>query len=61
MNLWQVQTEVMGDIHHFAWRAQKLEQTTYLNARDQERFANWGPEDCVVNLLPLHSQQSSAS
>eukprot|EP00798_Chlamydomonas_sp_ICE-L_P009431 gene9431-4061_t len=28
------QTATMGDIHHYAWRAQKLNETVYLHKRD---------------------------
>ena len=44
----QVQTEMMGDIHHFAWRARHRNQTVYLNKRDAERFGDWASEDCDV-------------
>ena len=37
----QVQTEVMGDIHHYAWRARFRNQTVYIDKRDGERFADW--------------------
>ena len=57
----QVQTEMMGDIHHFAWRARHRNQTVYLNKRDAERFGDWASEDCNVRGLaclrtpnPLH-------
>lgn len=40
----QAQTEVMGDIHHFAWRATQPNQTVYLNPRDAVRFGNWTTE-----------------
>ena len=53
----QVQTEMMGDIHHYAWRAQREDQVRYLNPRDQERFANWKPEDCAVSILARMSFQ----
>ena len=47
----QVQTEMMGDIHHFAWRARHRNQTVYLNKRDAERFGDWASEDCDVRAL----------
>ncbi|CAL8471513.1 g11055 [Coccomyxa elongata] len=48
----QIQTEKMGDIHHFAWRARSRNQTIYINKRDGERFGDWeslqcSTEDCV--------------
>ncbi len=36
-----IQTEMMGDIHHFAWRARHRNQTLYVNKRDAERFGSW--------------------
>ena len=44
----QVQTEVMGDIHHYAWRARHRNQTLYINRRDGERFGNWTHHQCAV-------------
>jgi len=46
------QTATMGDIHHFAWRAQFLNQTVYLNPRDLYKVGHWpasqcGTEECV--------------
>eukprot|EP01026_Neomeris_dumetosa_P004514 TRINITY_DN1120_c0_g1_i7.p1 TRINITY_DN1120_c0_g1~~TRINITY_DN1120_c0_g1_i7.p1 ORF type:complete len:345 (-),score=39.36 TRINITY_DN1120_c0_g1_i7:207-1241(-) len=40
------QTEKMGDIHHFAWRARYPNQTEYLDARDAHRFRDWSFLDC---------------
>ena len=55
--VWQVQTEMMGDIHHYAWRARHRNQTVYINKRDSERFGDWTSEQCavssVVKLLAL--------
>jgi hypothetical protein len=31
------QTSKMGDIHHFAWRANHRNETIYLNPRDEVR------------------------
>lgn len=39
---------MMGDIHHFAWRALHRNQTVYLDARDAQRFGGWRSEDCDV-------------
>ena len=50
-----MQTEVMGDIHHYAWRARHRNQTVYINKRDGERFGNWTHHQCAVRaalLLP---------
>ncbi len=44
----QVQTEVMGDIHHYAWRAQHRNQTAYIAPRDGERFGSWTKEQCAI-------------
>ena len=46
---WQVQTEMMGDIHHYAWRARHRNQTVYINRRDGERFGNWTHQECAVS------------
>ena len=45
----QVQTEVMGDIHHYAWRARFRNQTVYIDKRDGERFADWTSQQCAVS------------
>ncbi|CAL5223424.1 g5938 [Coccomyxa viridis] len=44
----QVQTEVMGDIHHYAWRARFRNQTVYIDKRDGERFADWTSQQCAT-------------
>lgn len=44
----QIQTEMMGDIHHYAWRARHRNQTVYINKRDSERFGDWTAEQCAV-------------
>jgi hypothetical protein len=44
----QVQTDMMGDLHHFAWRALHRNQTVYLDRRDAQRFGDWRSEDCDV-------------
>ena len=50
----QVQTEVMGDIHHYAWRARLRNQTVYIDNRDGERFGDWTSQQCAVRrLLPM--------
>lgn len=41
-----VQTEMMGDIHHFAWRARHRNQTVYVHKRDAERFGRWPSVMC---------------
>ncbi|MEW5301672.1 MAG: hypothetical protein WDW36_004517 [Sanguina aurantia] len=46
------QTAMMGDIHHFAWRAVHLNQTVYLKPRDLLKIGHWptgecGTEECV--------------
>eukprot|EP00892_Ulva_mutabilis_P005351 jgi/Ulvmu1/3188/UM015_0229.1 len=42
------QTDLMGDIHHFAWRAFHENQTVYLDPRDSEKFGKWTLEQCHV-------------
>lgn len=44
----QVQTERLGDVHHYAWRACHRNQTAYINERDGERFGDWEPQQCAV-------------
>ena len=44
-----VQTQAMGDLHHFAWRARHRNQTAYINKRDGERFGDWTPAQCAVS------------
>lgn len=65
----KIQTEMMGDIHHYAWRARHRNQTVYINQKDAQRFGDWASlkcntEECVeahtnvdvvVNLDELRS------
>lgn len=44
----QVQTEKMGDLHHYAWRARHRNQTAYIAPRDGERFGSWTKEQCAT-------------
>ena len=44
----QVQTEQMGDIHHYAWRARRRNQTAYIAPRDGERFGTWTRDQCAT-------------
>lgn len=44
----QVQTEKMGDIHHYAWRARHRNQTAYIAPRDGERFGTWTKDQCAT-------------
>lgn len=46
--LLQVQTEKMGDIHHYAWRARQRNQTAYIAPRDGERFGTWTKDQCAT-------------
>ncbi len=52
----QIQTEMMGDIHHYAWRARHRNQTVYINKRDSERFGDWTSQQCAVR----HSLEPSS-
>ena len=46
---------MMGDIHHYAWRARHRNQTVYINKRDSERFGDWTSEQCAVSQpVELH-------
>lgn len=36
----------MGDIHHYAWRATRANETVYLQPRDAARFGAWHPLQC---------------
>ena len=57
----QVQTAMMGDIHHYAWRARLRNETEYIQERDAYRFGDWEPlqcntEECVEVRRPaLHA------
>lgn len=42
----QVQTDMMGDIHHYAWRATGANETRYIEPRDEARFGDWEPLHC---------------
>ncbi|EFN54929.1 expressed protein [Chlorella variabilis] len=42
----QVQTAMMGDIHHYAWRARLRNETEYIQERDAYRFGEWEPLQC---------------
>ena len=44
----QVQTERMGDIHHFAWRCRHRNQTVYIDKRDADRFGDWTVDQCAT-------------
>jgi Glycosyltransferase 61 len=44
----QFQTEIMGDIHHYAWRCKFRNQTVYIAARDSERFGDWSSDQCAT-------------
>ena len=37
---------MMGDIHHFAWRARLRNETEYIQERDAYRFGDWEPLQC---------------
>ena len=37
---------MMGDIHHYAWRARHLRHTVYINERDRYRFGDWAEMQC---------------
>lgn len=37
---------MMGDIHHYAWRATGANETRYIEPRDQARFGDWEPLQC---------------
>lgn len=56
----QVQTEVMGDIHHYAWRARLRNHTVYIHKRDGERFGDWASQQCSVSTPFLPYQMSFA-
>ena len=38
----------MGDIHHYAWRARRRNQTAYIAPRDGERFGTWTKDQCAT-------------
>jgi protein O-GlcNAc transferase len=37
---------MMGDIHHYAWRALLPNETEYIVPRDRYRFGDWEPLQC---------------
>ncbi|WIA28051.1 hypothetical protein OEZ86_010636 [Tetradesmus obliquus] len=41
-------TAMLGDIHHFAWRASHANETVYQSQRDEIRFANWSKSECLT-------------
>ncbi|KAF8072370.1 ALDH10A8 [Scenedesmus sp. PABB004] len=41
-------TTALGDVHHFAWRANRANESTYLSPRDAARFADWTTAECVT-------------
>lgn len=43
------QTQAMGDLHHWAWRANRRAESTYIDPRDAARFANWTGDACRVS------------
>ena len=48
----KVQSDAMGDIHHFAWRAVEKQHGQYINPRDEERFG--GDEWSGVKVKEKH-------
>ena len=44
----QVQTELLGDVHHYAYRVRRRNETHYINPRDGERFGDWPPLTCAT-------------
>jgi hypothetical protein len=40
------QTSLMGDIHHYAWRAKGLNETVYLDPADLRKFGEWTVQEC---------------
>ena len=38
-------TRSVGDIHHFAWRAEESRWAVYADA-DEARYAEWTAEEC---------------
>ncbi|KAL4450135.1 hypothetical protein ABPG77_010804 [Micractinium sp. CCAP 211/92] len=42
----QVQTAMMGDIHHYALRCRHANETVYIEERDRHRFGDWEPLQC---------------
>ncbi|KAI8470588.1 MAG: hypothetical protein J3K34DRAFT_385246 [Monoraphidium minutum] len=53
------QTARMGDIHHWAWRATKRNESVYLNPRDEARFAHWSRTACQTSEDCIEAQTSS--
>lgn len=45
------QTDQMGDIHHFAWRAFHENQTVYLNPRDSEKCVHLSRHGLLSSVL----------
>eukprot|EP00879_Flechtneria_rotunda_P027722 GHRR01029709.1.p1 GENE.GHRR01029709.1~~GHRR01029709.1.p1 ORF type:complete len:256 (+),score=63.24 GHRR01029709.1:320-1087(+) len=41
-------TSQLGDIHHFAWRANHPNETVYQSERDAIRFTNWTKAECMT-------------
>lgn len=39
----------MGDIHHYAWRATRANETAYIQERDAARFGDWEPLQCSTD------------
>ena len=56
------QTDRMGDIHHFAWRAFHANQTVYLRERDLEKCGTLSPPSCsrVVHACDRRSKRNLA-
>lgn len=51
---------MVGDIHHWAWRATLPNETVYLNPRDAQRFGNWTTE-MVSGAVTLQTRWLSVS
>lgn len=53
-------TASLGDVHHFAWRAQSAKHTAYENP-DDARYGEWTHEECASTCdTTLCSMQPSA-
>ncbi|GBF94574.1 hypothetical protein Rsub_06689 [Raphidocelis subcapitata] len=53
------QTSTMGDIHHWAWRANGANESRYLRPRDAVRFEHWSKDACSSSEDCVEAQTES--
>jgi protein O-GlcNAc transferase len=53
------QTATMGDVHHWAWRANGANESVYLKPRDAVLFRHWSKDACSSSEDCVEAQTES--